>query len=226
MRAALNPKRYRVEHLFDLDEALLRAKIVLAHCLVVHTDSVDALAIGKVGSISERCTPVLVSCDEQKQELAQELGGQFVDDQFDTYTFKRAVYRAVAKTHKERLQTQQWGLRNLRGIVLLCADHARGSVIAAVLCNQLSATCKVATSPREVLSSLEEIDCVVADTSLLMTSQEGADLAAELARLGVPVVPLADHDDLDASSAGQTAWDIAPYVRRTLSARRTIRPAG
>ena len=54
MRAALNPKRYRVEHLFDLDEALLRAKIVLAHCLVVDTDSVDALVVPGSGLVKEQ----------------------------------------------------------------------------------------------------------------------------------------------------------------------------
>ncbi len=72
----------------------------------------------------------------------------------------------------------------------------------------------------------EEVDCVVADPELLLATAEGAQVAQELARRGVPVVPLTAGDQLDVSSAGQAAWDIVPHVRRSLTARGRVQAVG
>jgi hypothetical protein len=231
MIAALNPKRYRVEHIFDLNEALLRAKIVLAHCLVVHIEGVDSTALTDVKQIAERCTPVMVSGDPSIRALAERLGGRFVGEPFEVHTFKRAVYRAVSKTqdksHKVRGKIRDSGPRQVQRIALLYGKHAQAAVMAAVLRNQLGVSCDVATTPRDVLTMLESgLDCLVADPNLLMFTEDGAALASMLAQRGVPVIPLAGHAQHDVSSAGQAAWDISPHVRRTLTARNKISAAG
>ncbi len=235
MIAALNPKRYRVEHIFDLSEALLRAKIVLAHALVVHPDSVDAQALADVEHIAERCTPVIVSDDHGLRDFADRLGGRFVSEPLEVHTFKRAVYRAVSRTQEQRQRARgqrDSGPRDMQRVVMLHSRTSQAAIMAAVLRNQVGAGCEAASSPRDVLLLLDDIhrggvDCVVADPALLMNTEDGAQLARALARRGIPVIPLNGVDQLDVSSAGQVAWDIAPHVRRTLSARKQkIRAAG
>ena len=233
MIAALNPKRYRVEHIFDLSEAMLRAKIVLAHALVVHADEVQRESLEAVRTIADRLTPVLVSSDESLQGLAMELDGRFVAEPFEVHAFKRAVYRAVSKTQERRHSHAQGNsapeARATQRIILLYGHRNNGSVMAAVLRNQLGAECEVTITAHEALMVLEEerVDCVVADADLLMATSDGARVAQELARRGIPVVPLPNRGDLDVSSAGQAAWDVAPRVRRSLMARsRMSDPAG
>jgi hypothetical protein len=236
MIAALNPKRYRVEHIFDLSEAILRAKIVLAHALVVHPDSVDGQALGDIEHIADRCTPVIVSPDASMHDLVSAYGGRYVSEPFDVHTFKRAVYRAVSRTQDQRQRARgqaQSGMREVQRVVMLHARKSQAAIMAAVLRNQVGASCEAASAPREVLLMLDDpsfeaaVDCLVADPTLLMSSADGAALAHELACRGIPVIPLSGVDQLDVSSAGQVAWDIAPHVRRTLTARKQkIRAAG
>ena len=54
MIAALNPKRYRVEHIFDLSEALLRAKLA-----VVNIENISRAnrAMGMKGLITKTSIP-------------------------------------------------------------------------------------------------------------------------------------------------------------------------
>jgi len=235
MIAALNPKRYRVEHIFDLAEAVLRAKIVLAHSIVVHLDSVSTEAARDIETIADRCTPVVVSSDPTTRPIADRLQGRFVAEPFDVHIFKRAVYRAVSKTQERR---QRGGrkrplvadsqTRRPQRVALLHGSHVQAAVMAAVLRNQLGTACDTASTPAEVLAMLdEEVDCVVADPELLLATPEGAQVAQQLARRGVPVVPLPSREELDVSSAGQAAWDIAPHVRRSLTARcRSVEAVG
>ncbi|MEZ4440426.1 MAG: hypothetical protein R3B72_15120 [Polyangiaceae bacterium] len=225
MIGSLNPKRYRVEHNFGLAEGVLRAKIVLAHAIVVHTESVDVEAMRDLEAIAERCTPILVSADPHWEDAARELGGRFVQEPFETHVFKRSVYRAVSKTQDRRHQgfLADSSTRRAERIVLLQRSPSQSAVMAAVLRNQLGTVCECATEASDVLGVLEAFDvgCVVAEPELLLASADGALLAGELARRGIPVVPLTSDEDLDVSSAGQAAWDIAPHVRRTLTALST-----
>jgi hypothetical protein len=227
MIGSLNPKRYRVEHLFDLAEGVLRAKIVLAHSIVVHLASVDRAALRDLEAIAERCTAVIVSSDASRKELAERLDGRFVAEPLETHVFKRAVYRAVSKTqerrHRDGRAITDSGTRTPQRVALLHPSAVQAAVMAAVLRNQLGAACDIATTPGEVLKLLErEFHCVVADPTVLLTTPEGAQVAQQLARRGVPVVPLTGRDHLDVSSAGQAAWDIAPQVRRSLTARMKV----
>jgi hypothetical protein len=231
MIASLNPKRYRVEHIHDVNEALLRARIVLAHALVVHGQELDESVLRDVTSVAERVTPVFVSRSESMREMAERLDARFVPEPIDKPTFKRAVYRAVSKTqdrrHRARSGANDEAARPL--VLLLHQNQVEAAVMAAVLRTQLGATCEVATTAQDALNKVVDkgtpIACLLADPELLMSTSEGATIARTLGRSGVPVVPLNNLADLDVSSAGQIAWDIAPQVRRSMTARKTLNEA-
>jgi hypothetical protein len=234
--AALNPQRYRVEHIFDANEALLRARIVLAHALVLHGESHDASVMRGLRQLAKRVTPVFVSRSSRLRELAERLDGRYVEEPVDVASFKRAVYRAVSKTQDRRQQSRpQANERAGYRVLLLHEDTAQAAVMAAVLRNQLSASCDVMSSPAEVPFALGdavqspaglEVACLIADPHLLLGTPEGAQAALLLAQRGIPVVPLHFTGELDVSSAGQLAWDLAPQVRRSLTARSRMRAAG
>jgi CheY-like chemotaxis protein len=230
MIAALNPKRYRVEHMFDLSEALLRAKIVLAHALVIHPESFDDEILREALGITDRVSAVVVSSDPAGSEFAETIGARFVPDPFDVATFKRAVYRAVSRTQDQRQRTRHdsppTGVRRV-GRVLVLHDHpAQAAVMAAVLRNQLGVTTEAVSTTREALETLDDsVDCVVASPEILMATADGAQLAKRMTQHGIPVVPLDARELGDVSEAGRLAWDIAPRVRRSLSARDKVREA-
>ncbi len=231
MIAALNPKRYRVEHIHDVNEALLRARIVLAHALVVHGHELDEAVLRDMSNIAKRVTPVFVSRSLQMQVVADRLDARYVPEPIDKPTFKRAVYRAVSKTQDRRHRARS-GMNGDEAkplVLLLHQNQVEAAVMAAVLRTQLGATCQVATNARDalskVLNSETPIACLLADPELLMSTSEGASIAHNLGRSGVPVVPLNLRSDLDVNSAGQVAWDIAPQVRRSMTARKTLNEA-
>lgn len=231
MIGALNPKRYRVEHIHDVNEALLRARIVLAHAVVVHGHDLDESVLRDVSNIAKRVTPVFVSRSPEMQAVADRLDARFVADPIDRPTFKRAVYRAVSKTQDRRHRSRSVpaGERARPLVLLLHQNQVEAAVMAAVLRTQLGATCEVATSAFDALNRVMDqttpIACLLADPELLMSTSEGASIARNLGRAGIPVVPLNLLGDLDVSSAGQVAWDIAPQVRRSMTARKTLNEA-
>lgn len=231
MIGSLNPKRYRVEHIHDVNEALLRARIVLAHALVVHGDVHDESVLRDITSMAKRVTPVFVSRAATMRQMAENLDARFVAEPIDTPTFKRAVYRAVSKTQdrRHRARSGSSGDRERPLVLLLHNNQVEAAVMAAVLRTQLGATCEVATSAHDaldkVLDDTTQVACLLADPELLMSTSEGATIARALGRSGVPVVPLNHVGDLDVSAAGQIAWDIAPQVRRSMTARRSVREA-
>jgi len=227
MMGSLNPKRYRVEHLHDLNEALLRAELVLAHALVIHAPSTglppDQL-VKRCRGTAERVTPVFVSPTRDCVDVATQLGGRYLAEPFEVPGFKRAVYRAVSKTDERRQRRHPVKRRPVqqakRRVVILTTQEVNGAVMAAVVRNQLSVVCEVATTGRGALDLLADgTDCVVAEVHMLLTSEAGAAFAHELARQGIPVIPLKESTTRDASDAGQAAWAIVPQVRRSLTAR-------
>ncbi len=232
MIGALNPKRYRVEHIYDVNEALLRARIVLAHAIVVHGDELSASILRDTSNIAPRVTPVFVARSPSMQDVADRMEARFVSEPLDVPTFKRAVYRAVSKSQDRRHRSRNGmgGAPERPLVLLLHENQVEAAVMAAVLRTQLNATCEVATSARDALKRISDEDtdvaCVLADPALLMGTSDGATIAHNLARIGVPVVPLNHVGELDVSSAGQIAWDIAPQLRRSMTARKTLREAG
>lgn len=225
MIGALNPKRYRVEHIFDLSEAMLRAELVLAHTLVVHVPQNDEATLKRCAGRSERVSLVLVSSAPEVEMFAVESGARFVSDPFGTDEFKRAVFRAVAAAHDRRghshtrLKVPEESTPKQR-VVLLTADAVHGSVMAAVIHRELDVVCVATDTAHNALRLLDDrVDCLVADPELLMTDIDGVTIARRLAREGVPVIPLATAAEIDVSTAGQVAWDIVPQVRRSLMAR-------
>jgi hypothetical protein len=98
--------------------------------------------------------------------------------------------------------------------------QVKGAVMGAVLQDQLSVRCDVATTAGDALSLMQaHVDAMVAEPELLMEDPDGAALARKLTRRGIPVIPIKQHDELDVAEAGQTAWDIVPQLRRSLTAR-------
>ena len=225
MIGALNPKRYRVEHIFDLDEALLRAEIVLAHALVIHAPTPDAALLRRCRTTAQRVTPVIVSPSSDGPLVAAELGGRYVSVPFDVADFKRAVYRAVSRTEDRRQRgrqdTRDSEMRPVLRVLLLTSAQLKGAIMAAVLQDQLGVRCEVATSAAEALAFLQmAVEAVVAEPELLMEDPDGAAVARKLTRRGIPVIPVKQHEELDVAEAGQAAWDIVPQLRRILTARK------
>jgi hypothetical protein len=224
MIGALNPKRYRVEHIHDLSEALLRAEIVLAHALVVHSEDPDAALAHRCRNTAQRVTTVIVSRSRDGQMVAAELAGRYVPVPFEIPDFKRAVYRAVSRTEDRRQRgrpdARDSHLRSVQRVIVLTSVQVKGAVMGAVLQDQLSVRCDVATTAGDALSLMQaHVDAMVAEPELLMEDPDGAALARKLTRRGIPVIPIKQHDELDVAEAGQTAWDIVPQLRRSLTAR-------
>ena len=246
--ASLNPKRYRVEHIHDFNEGLLRAELVLAHAAVVHLEEADPDAIRRCQqTIDHGLAIVLVSADEEVEVAAAQIGARHVPIPFGVQDVKRVVFRAVSDAHAARSeehpatgksQAAPGGAREERRVMLLLGDQDAAQIMAAVVRSQLSVGCDTASSAAEVIAQLSRgYECLVADPELLVTCEDGVSLARKLARRGVPVVPLMfpgrplnaldTGDDLDASNAGQLAWAIVPQVRRSLLARdKVTRAAG
>jgi hypothetical protein len=236
MIAALNPKRYRVEHIQDVSEALLRAELVLAHAAVVHAPTAsDDLERRARRSVERGLALVFVSAAPEAQAMSHRLGCRFVHAPFDLNDLKRAVFRAVSEAHQGRTDEQQSASyeRDKLGsaaprasprVLLMIHDTMTGSVMGAVLSSQLGVSCETATSAAAALGLLDDaVACVIAHPELLMATEDGVAVARKLARRGVPVVALGPADGFDATSAGQAAWDIMPQVRRSLQARDKLR---
>lgn len=231
MMDALNPRRYRVEHIFDLSEAVLRANFVLAHALVIHPPSFAPEVLRRVaaGPTANRLTTVVVSPTATDVAYAESLGARFVSDPFDVPTFKRAVYRAVSKTQERRQSADlPTGTRRRARVLLLHPDPPVGSVMVAVLQSQLATTVDLVRHARGALERVSpRLDCVVAGPTTFRASSDGAQLARRLAALGVPVVPLPGaHPQGGELDPARLAWDVAPQVRRSLAARAKMREAG
>jgi len=223
---ALNPRRYRVEHLFDVSEALLRAELVLAHCLVVHATDDDDTILKHCASCSQRVSLVLVSRHSRVREFARQAGARFASEPITTTAFKQAVLHAVAdaQTHRRKTPSELEQVESAENaapkVLLLARDPGHSTVMAAVFKGELAIRCDVASNAAEALVKLHAgIDCLVADPELLMTHDDGVAMARELASIGVPVIPLATAGTIDDASAGQIAWDIVPQIRRCLAAR-------
>jgi hypothetical protein len=198
---------------------------------VVHSVAPDAALLHRCKNTAQRVTPVIVSPSPDGPMVAAELGGRYVPVPFDVADFKRAVYRAVSRTEDRRQRGRQdvrdSELRGVQRVMLLTSVQLKGAVMAAVLQDQLSVRCEVATSAAEALAFLQmPIDAVVAEPELLMEDPDGASVAKKLMRRGIPVVPVKQQDEFDVAEAGQAAWNIVPQLRRTLTARNPARQAG
>jgi DNA-binding response OmpR family regulator len=223
--STLNPRRYRVEHVFDLSEALLRAELVLAHALVVHAPRQDPELARRCAGPGERVALVFVSERAELEALAQKLGARFVPLPIHGETFQREVFQAVAQTNERRTRAAERprtpsGTHSVVRVLMLVSDPLHASVMGAVLHKELGVTCLPATTTERALAILEEsVDCVVAEAELLMGDRDGVSIARKLTRRGIPLIPISPDQELDPGSAGQLAWDIVPQVRRSLVAR-------
>jgi len=222
MLKALNPRRYRVEHIFDLNEAMLRAELVLAHALVIHAPSLTPDLARRCAHGSDRLAWVFVSPAPGVETLARGVGALFVSQPFETDDFKRAVYRGVTKTHERRTGERPEPLEPLsEQILLLLSDSASASVVAAVITRELSVKCDWITSAEAALPLLNaDVNCVVVEAELLFGSAAGSALAAELAQRGISILSVRSEGGDDVDNAGQLAWELLPRLRVSLNARR------
>jgi hypothetical protein len=222
---ALNPRRYRVEHIFDPSEALLRAELVLAHALVFYGHEATESLERRSHEARGRLSLVFVSPDGELEPLATRLGATHLLSVFGRDDFKRAVYKAVSEIHELRKKspTRHRPRRrrsSSKRALLVVEDTEIGSVMTAIINRELGILCDVAVDLSDALLLLETtVDCVVASPAQLMARPEGHELARMLARRGVPLIPLNGVLRLDVSSAAQMAWDIVPQLRRSLTAR-------
>ena len=230
--SALNPKRYRVEHLLDWSEALLRADLVLAHTVVIHAPKMSSDLMRRCEQSAERAmTMVFLSDDAELAKAVEQFDGRVESFPIHRATLKRTVFRAVADAHalrgesgKQQLPRRQSGTLPLQRIMVLMPDATHAEIMAAVLRSRLRVSCPIATSAAAALEMLEEeLDCILATPPLLMMSSAGARLAQQLAKMGTPVLPLQVPVSLDVTTAGEIAWDLIPRLRRTLAARATPR---
>jgi voltage-gated potassium channel Kch len=227
--ASLNPRRYRIEHIHDLSEALLRAEFVLAHAIVVHLEELgDGLARRLTSAQEHGVSVVLVSSSEDVVTRASELGVYVLRSPFGVTDVKRKVLEAVSDAHLGRsgdapVSSRRPSRPELHRVVLLVGERDAAEIMAALMRSQLGVACDTAATADDATRLLARgFDCLVARSGLLLGSEAGAALARKLARRGVPVVPLAATEDLDAGNAGAVAWALIPLVRRSLAARSRL----
>jgi hypothetical protein len=222
MLKALNPRRYRVEHIFDLNEAMLRAELVLAHALVIHAPSLTSDLARRCARGSGRLAWIFVSPAPGVETLARGVGGLFVSQPFETDDFKRAVFRGVTTTHERRTGERPESREPLsERVLLLLPDSASASVVAAVITRELSVRCDWVPSAEAAVPLLSaDVNCVVVEAELLFGSEAGSALATELAQRGISILSV-KSDRADAvDNAGQLAWELLPRLRVSLNARR------
>jgi hypothetical protein len=224
--ASLNPKRYRIEHLHDASEALLRAEFVIAHAVVLHVSELDDQLRRRLESARVHGVGlVLVGDSDEVEKLADEVDAHHLRTTFTVPEVKRRVLDAVSDAHLERSSEPSLPSRRdmrtvVRRVLLVLEEREAAEVMAALIRGQLSVACDVACSIDAALDDLERgFDCVVSRPGQLLGSAAGAELARKLARRGIPVVPIPAAEELEASTAGQLAWSLVPQIRRTLTAR-------
>ncbi|NBP51998.1 MAG: hypothetical protein EBU70_12645 [Actinobacteria bacterium] len=224
--ASLNPKRYRIEHLHDVSEALLRAEFVLAHAVVLHASELtDTLRKRLESARTHAVGLVLVTDSEDVASAAVDLDAHLLRTTFTVPDVKRRVLDAVSDAHLERsgdntVASRRLSRPGLSRVLLMLAERDATEVVSALFQSQLGVICSSASSPDEAKRALADgIDCVVARPGALLSTRDGADFARKLARRGIPLVPVPSSENLDAAGAGQVTWDLIPQVRRALAAR-------
>lgn len=230
--ASLNPKRYRVEHIHDLSEALLRAEFVLAHAVIAHVDELDESVNKRLTRAIDRgISLVVVSNSATVAIAAKALGAHPLRFPYAIHDVKRTVLDAVSEAHALRSSDSAVVSRGeprslTQRVVVLVSERDAAEIMAATLRSQLAVSCDATPSANDAMGELVRgFDCLVTRPSFLLGSEDGAKLARKLARRGISIVPLSPSEDLDASTAGQIAWALVPQVRRSLQARaRLTRP--
>lgn len=227
--ASLNPKRYRLEHIHDSSEALLRAEFVLAHAVVAHIDELTVTTKKRLESaLNHGVAIVIVSATDAVAKEAAAMGAHLLRAPFGVQDVKRKVLDAVSEAHTQRsgdanVVSRRDSRPQAQRVVLMVGERDAAEIMAALLRAQLNVSCEAAHTAGDAENQLARgIDCLVARPALLLGSEDGAKLARKLARRGVAVVPLNANEELDAASAGQVAWSILPQVRRSLQARERL----
>ena len=225
---ALNPKRYRIEHYKDVNEATLRANFMHAHVLIVHANEVNASLRALETDDEGRVERVLISEAPAVQQFARQIGAQFVSEPFERQDLKRAVYRAVKLIEHRRKNQGPRSVRNeAPSILVLLSSKTAGDVVAGVLRSALGCECTVVTDLFDALVGLEHtVGCVVTETSLMAQSPEARQFAKAVAKRAIGVIPVRSVDAADEEAIGRLAWDLVPKVRLSLNARTPIPPAG
>ncbi|MBI4699954.1 MAG: response regulator transcription factor [Deltaproteobacteria bacterium] len=225
LRAAFDPRRYRVEHAFDATEALLRAEVVLAHAVVLQADALDQALRQRCAKRSRRVALVLVSESERVATVAAKLGAGFVRQPFEPAQLCSCVQALIARAARHR-QPPAPGAPEARRdggarILLLLADSVPRSVMAAVLEKELDVACESAGDVDLAIQALAApVACLIADPQALLDHDRGVDLTERLSQRGVSLVPIAPEHYADAAAAGQAAWDIIPRLREILDELR------
>ncbi len=234
---ALNPKRYRVEHVHDACEALLRAEVVLAHAVLAFAPELPSQLEARIREAVARGIAVVVATEPTSAAAqARELGAAVLRWPASTEEIKRAVARAVeaANSARERALLPRSARALTVGasgevaverprVLVMMRDRESALVVAAVLESAVKVACDVDSSPRAAMARFPAAyACALVEPELLVGAAHGGLLGRELAQRGVPVIPLHLPPELDADVAGaaQVAWAVVPQLRQSLRARR------
>ncbi|MCC6525351.1 MAG: hypothetical protein IT373_22045 [Polyangiaceae bacterium] len=215
MMAAFDPKRYRVEHVFDSTEALLRAEVVLAHVVVLQVSELDEDLAKRCARRSHRVSLVLVSERPEVLGAADQLGARAVALPFSAVDLRTTVFESIAQAKGSRPHLKATPDRRRVLILAETAEHA--SVVGAVLEKDLGVECLTATDLTQAALALRgRPACVVADAALLVDGELGPAFVRYLEEFRVALVHLPPSQGVDVSEAGQAAWDVIPQLRRAL----------
>ncbi|MSP26525.1 MAG: hypothetical protein EXR75_15535 [Myxococcales bacterium] len=237
--ASLNPARYRVEQAHDLNEALLRAKLLLAHAVVLHVAG-KARGLGQYvrDARAHDIAIIVAAAPGDTSTLERELGPIALAWPTGIHEIKRAVALGVEAATAAReanrgdddedMDAGGWdaGVANAavnprQRVLVLVRDREVANVIAAVFESQAGVGCDVVVTGAEALVRAGDgYACLLADPELLMSSAQGPMVAATLGKCGVPMIPLAVPRGMDLGGAGQVAWAAVPQLRQSLRAHR------
>ena len=218
MLAAFDPKRYRVEHVFDHTEALLRAEVVLAHVVVLQLAELDPDLAKHCGRRSTRVALVVVGASESARRPALDVGARFLLRPFTDFELRATVFESIAHAKGSNPATRPEQKRPRVLVLAETSEHA--SVVGAVLEKDLGVECAVATDLTQAALALRRRpDCVVADAALLVDGDLGPAFVRHLEDFGIALIHLPPSHGVDVSEAGQAAWDVMPQLRRALEGR-------
>lgn len=225
--SALNPKRYRVEHMLDWNEAILRAELVLAHAIVLHEPELSESFLRRCDQTIDRSISlVFVSESEATLRIARKLQAEVISLPIHRSKVKRTIHQAVAAAYTMRNDPKPSTRRYvsathpLQKVMILLESEVQSEVFSSVLKSRMRVACSPCYNHEEALGKLDEgFDCCIVQSQSLMLSAQGAYLAQQLAKKGIPVLLLRMPRQADVSAVGQCAWDIMPQLRRVLASR-------
>jgi DNA-binding response OmpR family regulator len=219
---------HQVEHVFDVAEALLRAKVTVPDALVVDLDGphLDHEPIRRWAS-NGVAPLVLMSTSWSAEQLARRLGAAYFvrPDRAEAAPGKAwssglidvVEAEIVARMGKTHSQGQRSGMRAAAPVVLVAARRANArEIVSSFVRSQLGLRCVTASDASTSILALDgRVKAVLLDCDLLSGAAANA-LLQEMNEQSLPIILLRlDANDEDAA-VGRAAWEAIPPLRDAL----------